>query len=113
MTKLKARSKRKGFKNLSPQGENLSDADVPMTKTRQQEGGRVRIWAGIADQTNIGPFKVDEGVKLNNANYWDFMYKTFFEWYKSQPGSFKAKCVFMHNNAALYVSKVTHEFILA
>ena len=43
----------------------------------------VMIWAGIVDQTIIRPFKFDEGVKLNSANYCDFMDKTFFAWYKS------------------------------
>ena len=36
------------------------------------------IWTGIVDQIIIGPFKVDEGVKLDSANYCDFMAKTFF-----------------------------------
>ena len=32
----------------------------------------------IVNQTIIGPFKVDDDVKLNSANYWDFMDKNFF-----------------------------------
>ena len=34
-----------------------------------------------------------------------FMDKTFFGWYKSQFCSFKAKCIFIHNNAISHVSK--------
>ena len=42
------------------------------------------IWAGSVDQTITEPFKVDEGVKVNRTNYYDFIAKTFFGWYKSQ-----------------------------
>ena len=62
----------------------------------------------IADQTVIESIKVDEGVKLNRANFCDFMDKTFFAWFKSY--SFKVKCVFMHDNAPSHVSKLTCEF---
>ena len=48
----------------------------------------VMIWARIVNQTIIGPFKVNEAIKLNSANYCDLK-KTFFEWYKSQAHSFK------------------------
>ena len=58
------------------------------------------IWARIVDQIIIGPFKVDEGVQVNSANYSNFMDKTYFAWYKSQSCSFKMKYVFMHNNAS-------------
>ena len=57
----------------------------------------------------MGPFKVDEGIKLDSANYCDFMDKTFFAWYKSQSHSFKVKCVFMHDNDPSHVSKLTCE----
>ena len=67
-------------------------------------------WAGIVNQTIIGPFKVDEGIKVNNANYYDFMDKAFFTWYKSQSHRFKVKYVSMHDNAPSHVSKLTHEF---
>ena len=34
--------------------------------------------AGIVDYTIIESFETEEGVKLNRANYCDFMDKTFF-----------------------------------
>ena len=68
------------------------------------------MWAGIIDQTIIGQFKVDYGLKLNTAIFWDFMNKTFFTWYKFQSRSFKVKCVFMRNNAPSHVSKLTCDF---
>lgn len=86
----------------------LSNLDMSVAKRRQQRGSSFIIQAGIVDQTIIGPFKVDEGVKLNSDNYCDFIKKIFFAWYKSQFHSFKVKCVFMHDNAPSHVSKLAH-----
>ena len=47
------------------------------------------VWDGIVDQTIIRPFKVDERVKLNGADYCNLMNKTFFTWFKFQSCSFK------------------------
>ena len=91
-------------------GRILSNSDVPVVKKRQQRGGSVMIWDGIVDQTIIGPFKIDEEVKLNSANDHDFIDKAFFTWYKSQSCCFKVKCIFMHDNAPSPVSKFTYKF---
>ena len=66
------------------------------------------ILAGIIDQTIIGLFKIDEGVKLDNLNY--FMDYTLFAWYNSQSQTFKLKYLFMHDNAPSHLSKLTHKF---
>ena len=51
---------------------------------------------GIVDQTIIWPYKVDERVKLNCVNYWDFMNKTLFVLYKSQSHRFKSEmCIYV------------------
>ena len=81
-----------------------------MAKRRQQGGDSVIIWAGIVNQSTIGPFKVNERFKLNCANNCNSIDKTFFALYKSESNSFKVKCVFMHNNPPLHVSKLTCEF---
>lgn len=67
-------------------------------------------WVGIVDQNIIKPFKVDVSVKLNNANYCHFMDKNLFECYKTHPRSFKAVCVYMHDNDPSHISKLTREF---
>ena len=90
-------------------GSILSNLDMSVAK-RKQGNSSVVICAVVVDQTIIGPFKVDEGVKLNAANYCNLMDKTFFEWYKSKFLSFKVKCVFMHINASSHISKITREF---
>ena len=78
----------------------LPKADIPLVKRRQKWGSSVMILAEIINQTIIRPFKVDEGVKLNNAIHCNFMDKTFCAWYKSQSGSFKVKCIFMYDVAS-------------
>ena len=58
------------------------------------KGGSVMIWAGIVNQT-IGPFKVDEGVELNSANYCDFNGQDFLCMIKVQVLHFH---VFIHKS---------------
>lgn len=40
---------------------------MPVAKRRQEGVSSVMIWVEIIDQRIIGPFKVDETVKLNSA----------------------------------------------
>ena len=58
----------------------LSNLNMLVVKIRQIETDCVMIWAKILHQTIIGPFKVDQKVRLNSSNYGDFMDKTFFSW---------------------------------
>ena len=82
------------------QGWVLEGEEAPSRMKRQQGGGGVMVWAGIVHQTIIGPFKVDEGVKLNSESLCAFLEKTYFRWYKGQNRGFKTKsvlsCTTMH-----------------
>ena len=49
----------------------------------QQESSSVIIWVEIVNNTIIGPFKIDEEVKLNRSSYCDFIDKTLLGLYKS------------------------------
>ena len=69
------------------------------------------IWAGIVDNRIIGPFKVDDGVKMNSVNYTAFLDKNFFPWYKAQSRSFKLKSMFMHDNAPSHASQWTRAYL--
>lgn len=42
----------------------LDERETPTRLRRQQGGGRNMIWAGIVGNKVIGPFKVVDGVKL-------------------------------------------------
>ena len=78
---------------------------------RQQGGGGIMIWAGIVNDRIIGPFKVDDGVKMNSANYTAFLNANFFTWYRAQPRGFKTKCMFMHDNAPAHASQFTGAYL--
>ena len=60
-------------------------------------------------QTIIGAFKVDERFQLNSANYYDFMDKSSFVWYKSQRRIFIVNCVFMYDNVPSNVNSLNTE----
>ena len=57
------------------------------------------IWTGIVNDRIIGPFKVDDGVKMNSANYTASLNANFFTWYRAQPRGFipnACLCMIMH-----------------
>lgn len=69
------------------------------------------IWAGIVGSTVIGPYKVDEGVKLNSVGYCKFLDGTFFKWYNKQSRDFKKNCIFMQDNAPSHASRLTSDHL--
>ena len=74
---------------------------------RQQGGGGVMIWAGIIGNEVIGPFKVEEGVKLNTVNYCAFLAKNFKPWLQMQNNYRRQKLIFMQDNAPSHASRYT------
>ena len=84
---------------------------VPIRFRRQQGGGGVMFWAGIVGNRLIGPFKVEEGVKMNSENYSSFLQANFIPWYRSQSRKFKKDCIFMHDNAPAHASHFTKAFL--
>ena len=55
----------------------LQDRKAPVSKRQQQGRGSIMIWAGIYGDKPIGPYKVDDGVKLTSQSYCQFLDKTF------------------------------------
>ena len=49
----------------------------PVQMSRQQGEGEVMFWAAIIGDTLIGPFCVEEGVKINSTTYSAFLDKHF------------------------------------
>ena len=45
---------------------------------RQQGGGGVMFSAGIIEETLVGPFLVPDGLKMNSANYCNFLNDNLF-----------------------------------
>lgn len=89
----------------------FQEREPPSRMRRQQGGGGIMIWAGIVNDKVIGPFKVDDGVKLNSASYCQLLDETFFTWYKSQNRIFKRNSIFMQDNAPSHASKYTTKFL--
>ncbi|KAI5613485.1 bridging integrator 1b isoform 2 [Silurus asotus] len=63
-------------------------------------------WArGWIDEL-VGPFRVEDGVKLNSQSYCQFLEDTFFkQWYRKKSASFKKNMIFMQDNAPSHTSK--------
>ena len=85
--------------------------NTPFRLRRQQGGGGVMFWAGICGDTLIGPFMVEEGVKMDSEAYANFLKQNFFKWYKGQTLSFKRKCIYMQDNAPSHASRYTRNFL--
>ncbi|CAB4029373.1 Hypothetical predicted protein [Paramuricea clavata] len=47
----------------------LQDREAPITRRRQQGGGSIMMWAGNCGDKLIGPYKVDDEVKLTSQTY--------------------------------------------
>ena len=79
---------------------------APVRLRRQQGGGGVLVWAGIIKDELVGPFRIEDGVKLNSQSYCQIMEETFFkQWYRKKSPSFKKNMIFMQDNAPSHVSK--------
>lgn len=39
----------------------------------------IMIWAGIINNEVVGPFRVEQGVKINSENYCQFLKSTLFK----------------------------------
>lgn len=79
---------------------------APIRLRRQQGGGGVLLWAGIIKNELVGPFRVEDGVKINSQTYCQFLEDTFFkQWYRKKSVSFKKNMIFMQDNAPSHASK--------
>lgn len=65
-------------------------------RRQQQKCGGV-FWVCTEDGESIGSFKSDDGLQINAKNYYNFLNKSVFEWYKSQPKTFKLKYIFLQH----------------
>lgn len=78
---------------------------------RQQGGGGIMIWAGIVGSELVGPFKVEDGVKMNSKSYCDFLEQNLFEWLDNQPLAKHKSLIFMQDNAPSHASKFTKTWL--
>lgn len=78
---------------------------------RQQGGGGLMIWAGIIDNTILGPVRVPEGVKLTSKTYCELMESVLLPWLQDLPLSRRRKLIFMQDNAPSHSAKATKTFL--
>ena len=76
---------------------------------RCQQGGSSDIfWVGIVGNELVGPFRVEDGIKMTAIVYIDFLKKNFDPWHKSKNLAFCKKFVFMHDNAPLHAAQLSY-----
>lgn len=75
---------------------------APLQPRHQQSGGGVLVWAVIIKDELVGPFRVEDGLKLNSQ----FLEETFFkQWYRKKSASFKITMIFMQDHTPSHTSK--------
>lgn len=84
---------------------------TPVRFRRQQGGGGVMFWAGIHGKNLIGPFKIDEGVKLDSASYSKLLEDRFMPYVNSMPRQTRNQIILMHDNAPSHASRFTQRFL--
>ena len=62
------------------------------------------FWAAIVGDQMIGPFRVEDGVKLNSEGYCDLLNANFVPWWKKHPARQRKLLIFMHDNAPSHAS---------
>ena len=77
----------------------------------QQGGGGVMFWAGIHGSTLIGPFLLPEALKLNSANYCQFLNQNFIPWLDLQNAELCNSLVFQQDNAPSHAACFTKEWL--
>ena len=64
------------------------------------------VWAGIIKDEPVGPFCVEDGLKINSQTYCQFLEDTFFkQWYRKKSAAFKKAMIFIQDNAPSHASK--------
>lgn len=84
---------------------------TPKRLRRQQGGGGIMFWAAIHGRNLIGPFKVEQGVKMDSRTYQNLLDTHFMPYLNSMPRNSRSKVIFMQDNAPSHASSMTREFL--
>lgn len=79
---------------------------------RQQGGGGIMFWAGIIGDSLVGPFLVPDGLKMNSANYCQFLNDNFIPWLNSQNDNLRNNLIFQQDNAPSHASRYTKQWLV-
>ena len=74
-------------------------------------GWRCDVWAVMAGNELVGPFRVPDGVKMTSKRYIDFPKEHLVAWYKKKSFVFRKNMVFMHDNAPSHAARFTTEYL--
>ncbi len=69
------------------------------------------FYAGIVGSELVGPFRVQDGVKMTAVVYIDFLKQNFYPWHKSKSLAFRKSFVFMHDNAPSHAARLTTGYL--
>lgn len=83
----------------------------PVRAFRQQKGGGIMFWAAIHGENLVGPFRIDNGIKINSETYTNLLKTKFIPYINSMKGRDKKKVIFMQDNAPSHASTYTKEFL--
>ena len=89
----------------------LHGTSSPVRLRRQQGGGGVMFWAGLHGNNLIGPFKIEQGVKLDSRAYQKLLEDRFMPYVNNMPRQSRNKIVFMQDNAPSHASGMTRQFL--
>jgi transposase len=87
------------------------DGQRPHRLRRQQGGGGVMFWSGIIDNELVGPFRVNDGVKMTAKVYIDFLNEHLLPWHKKKLLTFRRNLFFMHDNAPSHAARLTTDYL--
>jgi len=85
--------------------------EAPFRLKRQQGGGGVMIWAGILDNELVGPFRIEDGVKMNSETYCAFLERSFLPWLKKKRLALRKQIILMQDNAPSHASKFSRGWL--
>ena len=69
------------------------------------------FWVVIVVSTIVGPFFVEDGVKLNTKYYVLFLQTNFMPWINQRSKASKPKLFFMQDNAPSHAARFTKTFL--
>lgn len=69
------------------------------------------VWTGFLKDQLVGPFWVEDGLKVNSQTYSQFLEDTFFKQEKQEKSSFNKTMIFMQDNAPSNASKYSHAWL--
>ena len=93
--------------------EWISFNDSSRVRARRQHIGQgVMFWAAIVGDSIIGPFRIEDGIKIYSKGHFAFLNKHFLPRWKKQPLKLRRTLMCMYNNALSHVLRYTTALLM-